>query len=314
MKIEKPGIYNLPDDVYHADPCPSPSLSSSIANMILEKSPLHAWHKHPRLNPHHQEENRRTFDIGTACHALVLLGDDCVVEIDASNYKTKAAQEARDAAYALGKTPLLEHEKDAVEEMAVCLREQLDLSDCAGAFYPESGPPERTIAWRPRPNVWGRCKPDWLDFDSSIIYDLKTTGGSAHPDAWARQHIKNGPYGVQAAWYRRGVSAVLGWDNPQFRFVVQESKPPYAISLIDLTPAALHVAEEKVDAALNQWAYCLEHDRWPGYPPRVVSIDAEPWELGRWEEIKERETDARAKFTDWQAPLDWDNKSQESAR
>ena len=50
-RISEPGVYSLPDDAYHADPCPGPSLSSSVAKLMLDRSPLHAWHAHPRLNP-----------------------------------------------------------------------------------------------------------------------------------------------------------------------------------------------------------------------------------------------------------------------
>ena len=39
----EPGIHNLSAEVYHADPCVKPSLSSSIANVLLQQSPLHAW-------------------------------------------------------------------------------------------------------------------------------------------------------------------------------------------------------------------------------------------------------------------------------
>ena len=42
------GWHELSDEVYHADPCPSPSLSSSIANLVIDKSLMHAWRAHPR--------------------------------------------------------------------------------------------------------------------------------------------------------------------------------------------------------------------------------------------------------------------------
>ena len=37
-------------DEYHADPCPTPSLSSGIARVLWANTPMHAWFKHPRLN------------------------------------------------------------------------------------------------------------------------------------------------------------------------------------------------------------------------------------------------------------------------
>ena len=65
FKIEKPGLYlDVPVDDYFADPLPAPSLTQSIAKIILDHSPLHAWHAHPRLNPNFVRDDPTKFDIG----------------------------------------------------------------------------------------------------------------------------------------------------------------------------------------------------------------------------------------------------------
>ena len=43
------GIHDIPPREYHADPCPAPSLSRSIAKLLVERSPAHAYAAHPRL-------------------------------------------------------------------------------------------------------------------------------------------------------------------------------------------------------------------------------------------------------------------------
>ena len=68
--IDRPGIYELSAEEYHADPCPTPSLSSSIARTLLASSPHHAWWEHPRFNPGRVREEDEKFDLGTAAHAL----------------------------------------------------------------------------------------------------------------------------------------------------------------------------------------------------------------------------------------------------
>src|SRR5215831_5713580 len=45
-----PGVYAMPAAQYHADPCPTPSLSASIIKLICLDSPAHAWTAHPKLN------------------------------------------------------------------------------------------------------------------------------------------------------------------------------------------------------------------------------------------------------------------------
>jgi hypothetical protein len=52
FKISRPGIYlDVAANDYHADPCPAPSFTQSIAKVLLEKSPAHARLAHPRLCP-----------------------------------------------------------------------------------------------------------------------------------------------------------------------------------------------------------------------------------------------------------------------
>lgn len=44
----KAGWHDLDETAYHADPCPTPSLSSHAAMQVIGKSLLHAWRAHPR--------------------------------------------------------------------------------------------------------------------------------------------------------------------------------------------------------------------------------------------------------------------------
>ena len=37
------GIFTIPAADYHADPCEVPSLSASIASLLVNRSPFHAW-------------------------------------------------------------------------------------------------------------------------------------------------------------------------------------------------------------------------------------------------------------------------------
>jgi hypothetical protein len=35
--IDQPGVYDIPAEQYHADPCPQPSLSAAIRLYVLER-------------------------------------------------------------------------------------------------------------------------------------------------------------------------------------------------------------------------------------------------------------------------------------
>ena len=92
MLIEAPGIYDLDDDTYHGDPCPTPSMSAGNAKRLFQATPRHAADDHPRLRlpdlPDDDEDGAAPqFDLGKACHALVTGKGAEVVSLDAFRKK-----------------------------------------------------------------------------------------------------------------------------------------------------------------------------------------------------------------------------------
>ena len=120
-------LLDIPAADYHADEIGAnrPSLSSSIAQILCTSSPAHARAAHPKLNPELEREQKPTFDLGNAAHGILLEGVDRIVEVDAPDWKTKAAREERAAAYAHGYTPLLIHQADRVRRMVAAIQTQL---------------------------------------------------------------------------------------------------------------------------------------------------------------------------------------------
>lgn len=308
-RIDKPGCYDMPAEDYHADPVCEPSLSSSIAVKLLDQSPRHAWTAHPRLNPRFAPEDKTQFDLGKAAHALLLEGDDSAVVIDADSYRTKDAKAQRDAAYEAGKTPILAEKWEDVRRMVDAARAQLDATEgCQGVF--EGGKAEQTLIWQ-EDGVWCRARLDWTAGDGTeVIWDYKSTGGSAQPDAWAKNQLFEGRE-LQVGLYTRGAMSVFGWKRPRFVFVVQENQPPYALSVVDLQPAGLVYAERRTSKAIDLWRRCLQSNRWPGYPSVIASVEPPPWAVGRWDDrialeeiIEDRGQDPFNLMIDWQAPLE----------
>lgn len=284
-----PGIHDIRREDYDRDPCPAPSLNASTAKLLLTASPRHAWTRHTRLNPFHERETSRRFDIGSAAHAILLGDDHSVVEvIAAEDYRSKAAQAAREAAIAAGRLPLLEHEHAAVMGMVGAAREQLSRHEASDAFT--RGRPEQTLIWREGP-TWCRARLDWLpdELDGDVtLYDLKTTAGSAHPDVWIRR-LYDMAGDIQPAFYMRGLRRLWGGIRKiRFRFVVVETEPPHALSVCELDPYAIAMADERVDEALRIWRECLEADRWPAYPPMVATCAMPAYADMRWQEAKQR--------------------------
>jgi hypothetical protein len=279
VKIDRPGIYDVPAGDYHADPVgPAPSLSASIAHALLTYSPHHAAFQHPRLNPAYEPDHDATFDLGTAAHAYLLEGIDAFVIVEAKDWRTKAAKESRDAAYAAGKTPLLAARWADVQAMAEAARRQLAEHEAPIPFT--NGRAEETLVWE-EDGVWCRARLDWLHADHRTIDDLKTTEASANPILWTRGPLFAHGCDVQAAFYSRGVRAIFGLE-PEFRFVVVEASPPYALSVVGLGPEAMALAGQKVARAIEMWRTCLGSGVFPGYPRRICWADLPPWESARW--------------------------------
>lgn len=278
--IRSPGIYEITAEEYHADPCPHPSLSSSLATELIERSPLHAWAMHPRLNPKFVPEFRETFDLGTATHAYKLQGETGFAIVHADDWRTKAAREERDLARSIGKVPVLAKHWAGILVMVEALNQQLATFRDRPAPFTD-GKPEQTLIWR-EGEAWCRARLDWLHDSHLVIDDLKTTSASANPEAWSRS-LFGGP-DVQAAFYLRGLRAVFGAEAERaiFRFVVVENFAPFACSVISLGPDALVIAEKKVRLALETWQRCMETDVWPAYPDRTCYASLPPWVEAQW--------------------------------
>jgi hypothetical protein len=307
ITIDKPGLYDdVPEARYHEDPVgPAPSLSSSIAKVLIDQSPRHAWHQHPRLRPDFDsadKEPTRAMDKGSAAHAWLLQSGTMVRRISADDYRTNAAKAARDAARLAGEIPLLTDDYDAVEKMVAAGIEQImDIPDLRPML--EAGRSEVTGVWQER-DVWCRLRVDRIPeaaFSEPFprVYDLKTSGLSVHPDDFQR-HMFDMGYDVSAAFYTRGLRKLLPHIRDlEFVFVAIEQDAPYGLSAMKFGGQAFEEAATKVDLAIETWRHCIATKRWPMYGAGISSIDPPAW---RSMAAEMRAMTLRDRLTKWQAP------------
>lgn len=250
---------NVPADRYHADPCVVPSLSSSLVKVLLRESPRKAFFSHPRLNKDYREEHDGKFDIGTAAHSLLLEGDDCMHVVDANDWKTKAAQEARKDARAMGKLPLLAYQATKVRWMVMAAQEYL-ASSKINTYWVDADS-EVTGVWREQ-DIWLRCRFDRITKNHRFIMDYKSTE-DVSPDGFSRQIIRMG-YHIQEAFYRRCARA-LGATGPRFVFIAQSVEPPHECTLHGCDPALQEIADYEIEVAVRTWRECITKKSWPSY-------------------------------------------------
>jgi hypothetical protein len=283
--IDTPGIYSgLSMGEYLADPAPVPSLSSGCAYRVLTQSPYHAWAGHPRNPARIAGDESAAMDTGSIIHSLLLEQDESqIVSIDALDYRTKAAQQARDDARAAGKHPILAHKMTDIRCVVDAARQYLQASELSGIL--DAGEPEATLLFKTL-GTWCRARPDWISGDKRVLLHVKTTGGSANPDAWIRSQLMNSGYDMAAAFYETGAYE-LGMDAQSVFFVI-ETAPPYGCSLVGLSPLARDIANSRVMRAIKTWRDCLDSGYWPAYPDRIAYADAPAWAIAQNEQEEYR--------------------------
>jgi hypothetical protein len=280
FKIEKPGIYtDVPVSDYFEDCCPEPSLTQSIAKILLEKSPLHAWYAHPRLNPDYFPDDNTKYDIGNIAHSIMLgRGKTIVVVPDAEDWRTKAAQQGRAAAAAEGKLAVLGKHYAKAQRMVVAARAQLDLRGLTKLFI--EGDSEVVLVWQ-EGDIWLRQMVDWVSPHRSAIVDLKTTDLSVAPHNLGRMMVTAG-WPIQAAMADRGLKALDPLDLRRYLFVVQETESPYCLNVVEMSEGAMTMGAKMLDMAVAIWRHCMANDRWPGYPAEIVTPEYPGWHEQQW--------------------------------
>jgi hypothetical protein len=254
-----------------------PALSQSLANVLLKQSPEHA---HAKFTGWSEDERTKSMSGGTILHKLILGRGQEITRIEADSFRTKAAQEARDAAYAAGETPVLDHEYVGYEAAAKCIRGKLlDRGlDLSAVVHGASN--EVAIVWRSN-GVLCKGMLDRLEINDALkhvdIWDLKSIV-SADADKCAKHCIEYG-YDVQRAAYIEGVETLLPSMAGRVRYswVFIESEPPYAVVIRRARGSLRERGERRWRRAVNTWAQCIARDEWSGYSDS--DIDCPPWAL-----------------------------------
>jgi hypothetical protein len=265
-------------DVYHRDPCATPSLSSTTAKKIVSESPMHAWASHPRYGNEDgetteaDEEETKALENGKLVHRLLLEKGEELVVVDAKDWRTNAAKAERDEAKAAGKLPVLIGRHQELMDIVGNLRER-----CRTYGYEFTGESEVPIEWYDR-GVNGpivcRSLLDHVFVDDGVIWDVKTCR-TANPKKLARSFVDNG-YAIQEFAHTRALERLRPklTGRVKFTFLFMEIKPPYAVVPIEPDGAIREIGKRQWTRALSLWEACLTTNRWPSYVERVHVLEA----------------------------------------
>jgi hypothetical protein len=275
-RVTTPGLYRMSAAAYRRDPCPTRSLSSGVLHTLLTKSPLHARAKYRRPEP----AALARMDFGSGVHKLALECGADIVTVDANDWRTNAAKEQREVAYANGQIPLLGKDYERAKQVSGPLRLAIEnftgvpMADChreiVGAWQENGG--------------WHRIQIDVMTPDLRTLVDAKTTKASVAPIHVERRIYD--AYNIQQAFYLRGMDAIDP-DNAgrrEFYFMFGEVDEPFAVSPpMKLSEAGAQMSREQVEHGMKYWASCLATDTWPGYSVNPCIAEPPPWVLTQWQ-------------------------------
>jgi hypothetical protein len=303
LRAGVPGTYEgIGDEEYHGDPVEAGSLSSTEVRKLIDTPRRFYAYKFGGARPQTAAQLR-----GIAAHArvlgsgprIVVLGEDEGSDAltDAKGKPTtsrnaRSVQEWCEEQEALGRLVLTPTERDTIEGMATALREHPD----AGALFDPArgGIPEVTcLAEHEETGVVLRMKTDWLpalDLTASRLRlaDYKTSR-RASLDA-IRRHVEEYGYFVQGAHYLLILSLLgIGTDplTDRFCLVVQETEPPYIVTVAAIDRPAIRDGLDAVRWACRRYVACLESGEWPDYTshlPHLPEIGRPKWASSPWKE------------------------------
>lgn len=279
LEVIKPGIYDITSEQYHADPCPEPSLSASIANIIVNKTPKHAWIASRRLNQNYTDQSSYSFDFGKAVHSILLEPGKGLIEVvDAEDWRSKSARDKKETLQAEGKIPVISKQYMQIISMVDIAKEFISSTKIGIDFF--DGMKETTlIAYD---GCWLRGRLDCISQDRKIIFDYKTVI-NANPDEFINYTVFKYGYDIQAAMYLE-LNKLIGFkEKASYFWIIQEKEEPYFCSLIEASESVIACGKRKLQMAKQKWIECLRTNKWPDYGTEPFYLDAPSWEMANLE-------------------------------
>lgn len=110
--------------------------------------------------------------------------------------------------------------------------------------------------------------PDIIDRANNRIIDFKTANdGNPETFKWAALRMA---YHGQLAFYRSGAGMLGG----ECYIIVQESKPPYPVSVMRVSEPLLEQGDRMCALWLERVLACEASSSWPGYAQSIVELEA----------------------------------------
>jgi exodeoxyribonuclease VIII len=233
------------------------------------------YHQRHVLRTLPAKEPTSAMDLGTALHFAVLEPDkflDHIVCLPFENFRTKAAQAARDFAEGSGKLVVT---KDQHAQIAAMRDSILDHSE-SGAAIRHAEHFEYAIRWQDESGLWVRNLIDALVPSIDLLVNIKTAADPS-PKGFARAAGELG-YHRSSALYVAGARAALGMTKPKELFVVVGKEAPYEVACYFFDAQDLAAAERSNREDLDDLARRRVTGDWSSrHAGKVETVELLPW-------------------------------------
>lgn len=171
-------------------------------------------------------------------------------------------KQAKDAAEAMGLTPLHTEEWEAIER----IRDNAHAHPRVRDILALATATELSCVW-PFDGCPVKQRVDIFCRDAAIQADIKTTRSYAEFEG----SVGTFGYYRQAAIYLRGLE-VLGEKCSEFIFIVVENTPPYEVVPVVINPGDVELGREEFEHLATKMIECRETGAWPGYSSQIETV------------------------------------------
>jgi hypothetical protein len=213
-------------------------LSPSLAKVLLQKSPKHAY----LVATGERSERTDSQRLGSAIDRLVFgVGDEIVIK------------EKRGQVEVPGTILLTPSDYDRA----------IRASNAVADFCPDlrKSMIQPYLRWHTE-GIECSGRPDHIDEEQWLVNDLKTAHDLS--DEAIVRSIELYGYDIQAAAYLEAVTVLYEWPRPRFRFIFVETAPPYDVRIVEPDQLMISSGQALWRKAVMTWKHCLETNTWPG--------------------------------------------------
>ena len=283
----EPGIYDgVPIDVYHS----SPGVSRSSLMRLEGGTP-----KDLRHYLDHGIDETPAMALGSAVDCMVfephLFNDTFAVKPSFGRSKSDLSAKAEWEARNSGKTLLTEA---AFEEAQMLANACKNAKSVRGLM--EDAKPQQSM-WFNFEGQLAKCRPDGVDFNRHVTFDLKTV--YSLEDRVLQTRIVDGGYDVQAAINAQAMMSLgLEWRAHVIVWVRKSEPIDVRCTVIEATDDWLLYGECRFRRLMRRYREAMASQTWEGWDTGVSKLEVPKWvsiKLAQEEELEraqEREGDA----------------------